>query len=293
MFGFGYHPFQPDGAMCPVSADIRRLTSMPGDRPRFAMAGDYALPPNAAMVYGLHSLNGYDPFIPATLAGLLTAFQPDVIAWAMFGNKVPPLELGGTEPPILDLLGVRTVIAPPGVVSPGTQDVSSPGRVSVFDQPGAFPAAFVASCWLVVSDAAVLPRLAGMGAADLRSTVTIAPAPAVPGESPGTCPAGPAATVKADGPEHVVMSVPASAGGIAVLTDQWYPGWTATLDGREAPILRVDAALRGVAVGPGAHRIEFRYRPRWPLEGLALVALTVAVMFLVATAPRRRGAASL
>ena len=106
LFGFGYHPFQPNGTMYPVSSDVQRLASMPGDRPRFAMAGDYALPPNAAMVYGLHSLNGYDPFIPATLAGLLTGFQPDVLAWAAFGNKVPPLELGRSEPPILDLLGV-------------------------------------------------------------------------------------------------------------------------------------------------------------------------------------------
>ncbi len=288
LFGFGYHPFQPNGTMYPVSSDVRRLASMPGDRPRFAMAGDYALPPDAAMIYGLHSVNGYDPFIPATLAGLLTAFQPDVLAWATFGNKVPPLELGRSEPPILDLLGVRRIVTPPGVTSPGTQDVTSPGRVSIFDQPGAFPAAFVATCWAVTPDAAVLPRVAAMTAADLRSTVTVAPGAGVPGASATTCPAGPAATLRADGPEHVVVSVPASGGGIAVLADQWYPGWTATLDGRGVPILRVDAALRGVAIGPGPHRIDFRYRPRWPLEGLGVTALTVAVILLVVTAPPRR-----
>ncbi len=288
LFGFGYHPFQPNGTMYPVSSDVQRLASMPGDRPRFAMAGDYALPPNAAMVYGLHSVNGYDPFIPATLAGLLTAFQPDVLAWATFGNKVPPLELGRSEPPILDLLGVRRIVTPPGVTSPGTQDVTSPGRVSIFDQPGAFPAAFVATCWAVTPDATVVPRVAAMTAADLRSTVTVAPGPGVPGASATTCPAGPAATLRADGPEHVVVSVPASAGGIAVLADQWYPGWTATLDGRGVPILRVDAALRGVVIGPGPHRIDFRYRPRWPLQGLGVTALTVAAVLLVMTAPPRR-----
>jgi hypothetical protein len=290
MFGFGYHPFQPNGTMYPASSDVQRLASMPGDRPRFAMAGDYALPPNAAMVFGLHSVNGYDPFIPATLAGLLTAVQPDVLAWAAYGNKVPPLQLGRTEPPILDLLGVRRVVTPPGVTSPGTQDVTSAGRVSIFDQPGAFPAAFVATCWEVISDAVVLPRLAAMTAADLRSTVTVVPGAGVPGASPATCPAGPAATLRADAPEHVVVSVPPSGGGVAVLADQWYPGWTATLDGRDVPILRVDAALRGVVIGPGPHRIDFRYRPRWPLQGLATVALTLAAIMLVATAPPGRWA---
>jgi len=94
--------------------------------------------------------------------------------------------------------------------------------------------------------------------------------------------------MRAVGPEHVVVSVPASGGGIAVLADQWYPGWTARLDGRGVPILRVDAALRGVVIGPGPHRIDFRYRPRWPLQGLGLTALTVAVALLVVTAPPRR-----
>jgi hypothetical protein len=211
---------------------------------------------------------------------------------------VPPLAPGRSEPPILDLLGVRRVVTPPGVNSPGTQDVTSAGRVSIFDQPGAFPAAFVATCWAVVPDAAVVPRLAAMTAAELRSRVTIAPGPAAPGgappptggESSASCAAGPAATLRVDGPEHLVVSVPASGGGIAVLTDQWYPGWTAALDGRDVPILRVDAALRGVVIGPGPHRIEFRYRPRWPFQGLATVAVTLALIMLVATAPRRRTA---
>ena len=83
------------------------------------------------------------------------------------------------------------------------------------------------------------------------------------------------------------MTVPASSpGGLVVLTDQWYPGWTATVDGRDAPILRVDTALRAVAVGPGSHTIEYRYAPRWPLTGLCVTALTAALIGVVHT--RRR-----
>jgi len=32
-----------------------------------------------------------------------------------------------------------------------------------------------------------------------------------------------------------------------------------------------------VALSPGAHRVRFRYEPRWPLNGLAILAFTVAV----------------
>ena len=99
--------------------------------------------------------------------------------------------------------------------------------------------------------------------------------------------AGPAAALTRYDPQDVAMAVPASSpGGLVVLTDQWYPGWTATVDGRDAPILRVDTALRAVAVGPGSHTIEYRYAPRWPLHGLAVTALAAALVGIVRT--RRR-----
>lgn len=59
---------------------------------------------------------------------------------------------------------------------------------------------------------------------------------------------------------HVVIDAEAAAAGVLVLSDAFYPGWTATLDGQPAPIVPVDLALRGVPVGPGQHRIEMTYR---------------------------------
>ena len=78
--------------------------------------------------------------------------------------------------------------------------------------------------------------------------------------------------------QDVSVSVPPSSpGGLLVLSDQWYPGWTATVDGKSVAILRGDLALRAVALSPGAHQVRFRYQPRWPLNGLAILAFTVAV----------------
>jgi uncharacterized membrane protein YfhO len=48
---------------------------------------------------------------------------------------------------------------------------------------------------------------------------------------------------------------------VLVLADNWYPGWQATLDGKPIDIVRADAAIRGVALPAGSHRIEMRYRP--------------------------------
>ena len=66
-----------------------------------------------------------------------------------------------------------------------------------------------------------------------------------------------------------------------VLSDVHYPGWKATVDGRDVPIDRVDYLLRGVAVPAGEHTVELRYRPAawragWIVSLVALVALGAA-----------------
>jgi len=76
--------------------------------------------------------------------------------------------------------------------------------------------------------------------------------------------------------------------GLLVLSDLFYPGWTATVstDGGPpavVPIFRTNRIMRGVALPGGKHRIIFVYRPplfyagaaisvlAWIAAGLALV----------------------
>ncbi len=287
IFGFSYHPFQPDTPPVASSPELQYLALLPDKRPRFVQTDNEQLPPNFSMVFGLYSINGYDPLVPASVLRLRSLMQQDLPASSQVDNAILPLGDRATEPAVLDLLGVDSVTAPNGKAGPGT--LATNDRFSVFDQAGAFPAAFLVPCWSVASDADALRRMQTMSGPDFQATVLVAPGPAVGelGAPPASCPAGPAAVLQRYDAQDVVVSVPAGAsitsGGVVVLSDQWYPGWTATLDGRAAPILRVDVSLRGVAVGPGSHTIEFRYQPRWPIHGLAVVALSLSFMGIVAT----------
>ena len=69
------------------------------------------------------------------------------------------------------------------------------------------------------------------------------------------------ARIAQDDPERVVADVTSDAPGLLVLTDLWYPGWSAEADGSPAPLYRADGYLRAVALPAGAHRVVFRYRP--------------------------------
>jgi len=74
------------------------------------------------------------------------------------------------------------------------------------------------------------------------------------------------------GPNDVVFFVETDTPALLVLSDTFYPGWRATVDGRPVPIYQTNAALRGVLVPAGAHRVEMHFRPRTLQIGLGLAA---------------------
>ncbi len=69
--------------------------------------------------------------------------------------------------------------------------------------------------------------------------------------------------------------------GLVVLSDTYFPGWTATVDGKPVGILEVYGALRGVVVEKGEHRIEMVYRPWSALVGGGLSLLGIGLLLWV------------
>ncbi|MFN7944592.1 MAG: YfhO family protein [Blastocatellia bacterium] len=63
-------------------------------------------------------------------------------------------------------------------------------------------------------------------------------------------------------PNRIDLATRNQQAGFLVLSEVFYPGWQARIDGRETEIHRTDYALRGVFVPAGEHRLEFVYRPR-------------------------------
>jgi uncharacterized membrane protein YfhO len=63
--------------------------------------------------------------------------------------------------------------------------------------------------------------------------------------------------------------------GMLILSDVWYPGWVATVDGAATTIYQADAALRAVVLDRGRHRLELHYRPTSALLGALMSILGV------------------
>lgn len=86
------------------------------------------------------------------------------------------------------------------------------------------------------------------------------------------------------GTNHSVrLRVQAPRRVLLVLTDSWYPGWKASVDGQPIPIQRVNWHFRGVYLEPGEHLVSFDYQPRGLLAAAFVSLLTLLGLgFLVA-----------
>jgi hypothetical protein len=71
-----------------------------------------------------------------------------------------------------------------------------------------------------------------------------------------------------DTAEAVVLNTQSSSAGLLVLCDQFYPGWTALVDGSPAKIYRINFFARGLLVPAGSHSISFEYKPQSVAVGL-------------------------
>jgi hypothetical protein len=77
------------------------------------------------------------------------------------------------------------------------------------------------------------------------------------------------------------LDVRAEGPGLLVVAEGWDAGWSATLDGRDTRLLRVNHAEMGVVVPGGVHRIEFSYRSRGLSAGLGLAAAALLALIFV------------
>jgi hypothetical protein len=245
------------------------------------------LPANLGMVHRLASAGG---------AGL--PLGPDEVQWwrALRGPEAagPHLEPAREAPglALLNHMAVRVVLATgDSALSRGEWHASAPRlrplqRVQDIDlllNDDALPRAYWVPGWTAVEDvdaaiAALLdPAFDAGGTAvltldaaereRLAAVVPPAPAAALPNADSVAC------EVTDLNPEAVRVRLTTPGPGLLVLADRDAPGWRARVDGGRVPILRANGLFRAVALPAGEHVVDFSYRPRAVLLGLAITLL--------------------
>lgn len=85
-------------------------------------------------------------------------------------------------------------------------------------------------------------------------------------------------------PNKLTYHAHSAQGGLAVFSEIYFPwGWTATIDGKEAKIGRVNYVLRALQLPAGDHTIVFTYDPQevHKTEGIAKTSVYIILLLIV------------
>ena len=181
-----------------------------------------------------------------------------------------------------DLMGVRYVASNRDVGSTpgryaGDAEAPAPSRIArrgdfLWEVYAALPRAYVPREYQVLrGDGRVLTALEGL---DPARTAVLEVFPSGCGPT-GSLRASPG-TVQflVDEPDRVRLLVRATGSGPLVLSDTYYPGWRATVDGTPTKIHRANYLFRAVCLPAGEHVVEFTFHPPGFVPGLIVTGLT-------------------
>ena len=81
-------------------------------------------------------------------------------------------------------------------------------------------------------------------------------------------------------PGEYLLEAENDADAFLVLSEAYYPGWSAEVDGKPAEVLPANHLIQAVRLPPGKHAVRFAYRSRF-------LGVGVAVALLAALSPSR------
>lgn len=288
----GFNPaIRTSTAEPPVTGAIRYLQSQ---RPnRFIGVStslvSQPLPADYAMHFGLYDARGYDFPVEKRLDAL---WRRSVAIGGAFDFTQPEQFASATPAAVrtLDLLSVKDLLVAPGTTlhGPGLSVAYKGSDGVVYSNSRALPRVFVVDHQQTIrSEQAQLNAVTAPGFDGRGTAVTGTPIAGLPQSASAPAPSDASARIVDYGAKRVVIDATASALSLLVLTDNFYPGWTATVDGRSVPIQEVDYLLRGVPIGPGHHTIVFKYKPAsWTVGWIVSLISLLIVLGLAGTAVR-------
>lgn len=267
-YGIGYNPALSRSLYYPTT---KALEFLQRDGSRFRVLGlGWVLPPDSGIVYGLHDARGQDYTTVRRYEELISGAAGDYF----FYSNAEAL------PASFAALGVKYVLAPNGWTAPSPEFRRVyRDEISIYRAPGSGERAELFFDWKKVAPQEALERVRERGLSG-RKTLLLEEVPDIP---PGPPLKNASAEIRflSDGTDEVRLRVDSPRPALLLLRDTYFPGWTARVDERAAPIYRADYNFRAVAVPAGVSEVAFSYKPASARTGLALGLAALGALLLL------------
>ena len=267
---------------------VKFLSDNPGPF-RFWRGGCGALPACEGMTHRFACIEGVQPNAPARFRDVFWSLQGEGIYKQAMDKKYTSYFIYNPQSSLL-LLNLRYVVAYPDCPKmqiEGLRTVFQDPQIRIDELPNPWPRAWLVHRYAVRQDSREVLALLSQFNYEKMALFEEDPRCAV--ETPSAAEAAP--EIVRYEPERIDLKVQAAAPALLVLSDLFYPGWEATVDGRPAEILKANYLMRAVAIPQGAHEVRFLYRPASFRAGVAASAagcLAVALLISWRLWTRRR-----
>lgn len=233
---------------------------------------------NAGQRYGLCQADGFESSISSRYNELMNIC-----------NNLPletplPLVRFSRWHNLHNLLNIKYIIGPPNIKMiglPHLEHIFSSEDNSIYQNLTCLPRAFIVHDFELHKPKDVLKRLAD-GSFDASRCVIIEERPNLVFKDM------PAGTKKGSTPRilkyslnEVIIQAELEQSGFLVLTDAWYPGWQAYIDGKKTKVYIADYVFRAIELTSGKHKVMFVYQPKSILYGMIITLVTLGVLVIV------------
>jgi uncharacterized membrane protein YfhO len=227
-------------------------------------------PANTQMAYGIYDIRNYDVIAIRYYRELLNVFAEGRIhGWIDFFK---------VDKRFLDFTGVKWIFSR-GDLSNDSCNITLfkkyPGY-NLFENKDAQPRAFVVQNAIYMSRDSDIMNALRNTSFDWRSSVVIYGQNHTVHYPPSE---NNVRIVKYE-PAYIKILVNTTQPGFLVLSDSYYPGWNAYINGNRVELLRANYAFRTVALPNGKNMVEFKYEPMSFYVGglISLIGILVVIL---------------
>jgi hypothetical protein len=282
-FGWKYTPFSSKDLIFPETPVIKFLMERP--KPVRISSTDL-MSVDMRMPYKIESLEGYDATYPAIIARIIAAINSGRSNTSLTGQHGLIWNLSS---PILQLLNTKYFL-----VSKKTEIPSPQGTVRVFEDKSSvvlesqdsLPRAFMVYDWENVDKDEKYLDLLLEKDLPYKTKILIENYNGILGKQ---------GTYKVEYKKYLetesIIEVETSEAGLLFVSDTFFPGWRASVDGREAPIYKADFAFRAIPIPEGMHEVRMVYRPESFIIGIRIFGISaffLTSLYIVVEALGRR-----
>ena len=255
-FGIGFNSVTSARLLQNVPPQVAFLQSVPQPYRITTLGRDKLFWPNLPMLFGISDIRGYDSIIPQQYVTYMQAIEKQGL---LEHNRISPLlQEASLDSPLLDMLDVDYVLTDQRLSRPGWQLVFA-GQPSIYRRVGGLPRAyFVSGARVVAEEQQALEWLRSPGFDPKAEVVLLGPGVS---DVKGDARDFRAAEIVSYSANRVVVKIADGRPGYLVLSDSYFPGWQAVVNGRPVPLYRANYNFRAVPVPAGTNTVVFNYSP--------------------------------